>query len=81
MFGTIAADVTNVEKVQQGQADRNTPQVDLRGTFDRRYGFPLQYQRIEKRKFSSNYEVTWEVTLTAPQIPNATADADSTTPH
>ena len=82
MFGTIAADVANVEKVQQGKADRNTPQIDLRGRFDPRHGFPLQYQRIEKRKFSSNYEVLWEVTLQAStQTPNAPANADSAPSH
>ncbi len=59
MFGTIAADLENVNKVAQGEAAPNTPRLTLRGTFDATYGFPNKYRRIQR---GSDFEVSWEVT-------------------
>jgi len=62
MFATIQADVTNLQKRLAGTADQNTPQVLLRGHFDKRTGLPWRYHRTELRKWGPNAEVMWEVT-------------------
>jgi hypothetical protein len=62
MFTTIHSDVINFESHQQGTANRQTPQVLLRGLFDEQYGFPRRYHRTELRKWGPNQEVMWEVT-------------------
>src|SRR5262245_50472209 len=58
MFGTIARDVEQVEKRRAGQADRNTPDLTLRASFDPELGFPRRYLRMEA---GSTQDVTWEV--------------------
>ena len=62
MFATIQSDVVNLEKHLAGTADRNTPQVLLRGYFDEQTGVPLRYHRTELNKWGPNAEVMWEVT-------------------
>lgn len=64
MFSTLAADVQSVETVAAGKADAGTPQLVLRAEFDPEWGYPIRYHRLEKRKQSADYEVTWKVTLT-----------------
>ncbi len=61
MFGTIAIDMENVRKVLEGNADRATPQLTLRGTFHSELGYPQSYYRVEKVKRGSNPEVSWRV--------------------
>lgn len=61
MFGTISSDVEHLEQVARGEAEASTPQVQLRGVFDDQHGFPIRYHRTEQRKWSPNYEVSWEV--------------------
>jgi hypothetical protein len=63
MFTTIQSDVTNLEKHRDGRADRQTPQVLLRGQFDTDLGYPIRYHRTEMQKWGTNVEVSWEVTL------------------
>ncbi len=62
MFTTIQSDVSNLEKHRQGVADRQTPQVLIRGQFDPELGYPIRYHRTELRKWGNNVEVSWEVT-------------------
>ena len=62
MLTTIRADVVNLERHLAGTADQNTPQVLLRGHFDKQTGAPLRYHRTELRKWGPNVEVMWEVT-------------------
>lgn len=64
MFETMAADVDSVEKVAAGKADASTVHLVLRAEFDPKLGYPVRYHRLEKRKQSADYEVTWRVTLT-----------------
>jgi hypothetical protein len=61
MFGTMSSDIANLEALRSGKADKNTPQVLLRGVFESQYGYPLRYLRTELRKFGNNQAVSWEV--------------------
>ena len=61
MFTTIQADVLNLERHRAGTADRDTPQLLIRGVFDKTHGAPLRYHRTELRKWGPNVEVMWEV--------------------
>jgi len=61
MFTTIHSDVANVERHEAGTAETQTPQLQLRGLFDKRYGFPRRYHRTELKKWGPNQEVMWEV--------------------
>ncbi len=63
MFGTIQSDIVNRQRHRAGTADRQTPQVSLRGRFDPELGYPQRYHRTELQKWSTNSEVSWEVTL------------------
>lgn len=63
MFDTISSDIDNLRIVESGKADANTPQLALRGLFDAEHGHPIRYLRTEKKKWSPNYEVSWEVTI------------------
>ncbi len=62
MFTTIQADVQHVERLRDGSAERDTPQVVLRGHFDAHNGVPHRYHRTELRRWGPNEEVMWEVT-------------------
>lgn len=67
MLRTLEMDLASVERVASGDAEPNTPQLDLRITFDPEFGYPRLYQRTEKRKFGSNVDATWEVKLVTPR--------------
>lgn len=58
MFATMARDVDALERHAAGQADASTPEVNLRATFDARYGYPARYRRIQ---YGSSVEVEWHV--------------------
>ena len=59
MFATMSRDVDALERRAAGQADRSTPDLHLRATFDPRYGYPARYRRLQ---YQSSVEVEWEVT-------------------
>ena len=59
MFNTIARDVEQVERRASGNADRFTPDLTLRASFDPKYGYPRRYVRMEA---GSTLDVSWEVT-------------------
>jgi len=59
MFATMSRDVDALERRAAGQADASTPDLNLRATFDPRYGYPARYRRLQYR---SSVEVEWEVT-------------------
>lgn len=61
MFTTIHSDVINLKRHRDGKADRDTPQLLLRGLFDETHGAPLRYHRTELRQWGPNVEVMWEV--------------------
>jgi hypothetical protein len=61
MFTTIYSDVVNLERHRNGKADRDTPQLLIRGLFDETHGVPLRYHRTELQKWGPNVEVMWEV--------------------
>lgn len=61
MFTTIHSDVVNLELHRDGKADRATPQLLIRGVFDKEHGAPLRYHRTELRQWGPNVEVMWEV--------------------
>ena len=64
MFNTMAIDLENVEMFAAEQASQ-TPQLTLRAAFDKERGYPLRYHRTEQRKWSPNYDVSWQVTFHA----------------
>lgn len=59
MFATMSRDVDALERRAAGQADKFTPDLHLRATFDPRYGYPARYRRLQ---YQSSVEVEWEVT-------------------
>jgi hypothetical protein len=59
MFATMSRDVDALARRAAGQQDRSVPNLNLRATFDPRYGYPAKYRRLEYR---SSVEVAWEVT-------------------
>ncbi len=59
MFATMSRDVDALERRAAGQADASTPELNLRATFDPRYGYPARYRRLQ---YQSSVEVEWEVT-------------------
>lgn len=59
MFATMSRDVDALVRRAAGQQDKSVPNLNLRATFDPRYGFPAKYRRLEYR---SSVEVEWEVT-------------------
>ena len=59
MFATMSRDVDALERRATGQADKSTPDLHLRATFDPRYGYPARYRRLQ---YQSSVEVEWEVT-------------------
>jgi len=59
MFATIARDVDTLERRDSGQADKFTPNLNLRATFDPHYSYPARYRRLQ---YQSSVEVEWEVT-------------------
>ena len=59
MFATMSRDVDALERRAAGQRDASTPDLNLRATFDPRYGYPARYRRLQYR---SSVEVEWEVT-------------------
>ena len=59
MFATIGRDVEQVERRASGNADRFTPDLTLRASFDRELGYPRRYVRMES---GSTRDVSWEVT-------------------
>ena len=60
MFGTIAADLENVEQFAAGNADPMIPQLTLRGYFDAEWGYPARYHRTQIQKVGSNLEASWQ---------------------
>lgn len=61
MFETMARDFESVERQRTGRADASTPNLSLRGDFDRELGLPRRYLRIEMVQRAANPEVSWEV--------------------
>jgi hypothetical protein len=59
MFATMSRDVGALERRAAGTADESTPDLNLRATFDPRYGYPARYRRLQ---YQSSVEVEWEVT-------------------
>jgi len=59
MFATIARDVDTLELRAAGRADKFTPNLNLRATFDPHYSYPARYRRLQ---YQSSVEVEWEVT-------------------
>ena len=59
MFATVARDVDALERRAAGQTDKSVPDLNLRATFDPRYGYPARYRRLQ---YQSSVEVEWEVT-------------------
>ena len=59
MFATMSRDVEVLERRAAGKADKTTPDLHLRATFDPRYGYPARYHRLQ---YQSSVEVEWEVT-------------------
>jgi hypothetical protein len=59
MFATMSRDVDVLERRAAGQRDASMPDLNLRATFDPRYGYPARYRRLQYR---SSVEVEWEVT-------------------
>lgn len=59
MFATMSRDVDALERRATGKADESTPDLNLRATFDPRYGYPARYRRLQ---YQSSVEVEWEVT-------------------
>ena len=59
MFATMSRDVDALERRAAGQGDKFTPELNLRATFDPRYGYPARYRRLQ---YQSSMEVEWEVT-------------------
>ena len=72
MFATMCRDVDTLERRAAGQADKSTPNLNLRATFDPRYGYPARYRRIQYR---SSSEVEWEVTKFEP-LPGNTSTGE-----
>ncbi len=66
MFGTISRDLAQIERRRSGQADRHTPDLTLRASFDPVLGYPRRYLRMEA---GSTQDVSWEVTRFEPQRP------------
>lgn len=58
MFGTIRRDLDQIAKRRRGEADRYTPDLTLRASFDSEYGYPQHYLRMES---GSTQDVSWEV--------------------
>ena len=58
MFATMSRDVDALERRAAGTADRSTPDLNLRATFDPRYGYPSRYRRIQYRRA---VDMEWEV--------------------
>ena len=58
MFATIGRDVEQIERRAAGKADRFTPDLRLRASFDRELGYPRRYVRMES---GSTLDVSWEV--------------------
>ncbi len=63
MFATMSRDVEALERRAAGQADKFTPDLNLRATFDSRFGYPARYRRVQ---YQSSVEVEWEVTRFEP---------------
>ena len=59
MFATMSRDEDTLERRAAGRADASTPELNLRATFDPRYGYPARYRRLQ---YQSSVEVEWEVT-------------------
>lgn len=59
MFATMSRDVDALELRAAGRGDKFTPDLNLRATFDPRYGYPARYRRLQ---YQSSVEVEWEVT-------------------
>ena len=59
MFGTIGRDLEQIERRRSGDADRLTPDLTLRASFDSVFGYPRHYLRMES---GSTQDVSWEVT-------------------
>ena len=59
MFGTISRDLEQIERRRSGQADRFTPDLTLRASFDEEFGYPRHYLRMEA---GSTQDVSWDVT-------------------
>lgn len=59
MFDTIRRDVTSVERVEAGKADKYTPQLRIKADFDPKYGYPKRYRRTPK---SGGGQIIWHVT-------------------
>lgn len=59
MFGTMSRDIEMLEKHASGKADANTPRLTLRAEFDKKYGYPARYRRIQ---WGSPVQASWEVT-------------------
>ena len=56
MFDTIQ---TDLDAIARGGA---APSLDLRAEFHPKYGYPMRYQRVERRRWGANPDVSWEVT-------------------
>ncbi len=59
MFGTISRDLAQIERRRTGNADRLTPDLTLRASFDPELGYPRHYLRMEA---GSTQDVSWTVT-------------------
>jgi hypothetical protein len=59
MFGTISRDLAQIERRRSGNADRFTPDLTLRASFDPELGYPRHYLRMEA---GSTQDVSWELT-------------------
>ena len=59
MFGTIGRDLEQIARRRAGNADRFTPDLTLRASFDQELGYPRHYLRMES---GSTQDVSWEVT-------------------
>jgi hypothetical protein len=59
MFATMSRDVDALKLRAAGRGDKFTPDLNLRATFDPRYGYPARYRRLQ---YQSSVEVEWEVT-------------------
>jgi hypothetical protein len=60
MFETLRADVHNMKKFDAGE--KGVPHLSILVEFDKEYGFPRRYVRVESVKMGGNPEVSWQVT-------------------
>ena len=56
MFDTMQSDLDTVARAGDAAA------LDLRAAFHPQYGYPMRYQRVERRRWGANPDVSWEVT-------------------